>query len=169
MKDIEFQNKVNDIKGFSNFWVAAQKENDRDNMYCELLVSIRDSILLLAEVVRGRPTNTKGCTISDVLYDSKPDSYLAQDSKNRFKTMFFKKGQYDQGAIAIPHITMVGVIKKMERSAAQMYGKEGYYFNIFSVEKAYLKLEYKNKDIAQRDRAELLGMIEAYHTRGFYD
>ena len=47
----EYDARVRDIKGTSDHWINRGKESDTEHMYCDLLISLRDSILLLSDVV----------------------------------------------------------------------------------------------------------------------
>ena len=56
MKDEEFKEKQSLIRGTSDHWINRGKDTDTEHMYCDLYTSIRDSILLLAEVIQESPT-----------------------------------------------------------------------------------------------------------------
>ena len=56
MKDEEFKEKQSLIRGTSDHWINRSKDTDTEHMYCDLYTNIRDSILLLAEVIQESPT-----------------------------------------------------------------------------------------------------------------
>lgn len=121
-----------------------------------------------------------GCTISDVgpigtlatgtngkIHN--PDRFLDQDAE-QFKTIFFQNGDYSNIGIVISAITFIGAVQnrpKME-DKGQFQFKIWHQFNVYQsgdTHKIATTLYYKIKDQAQRDRAEILGMIEAYHSK----
>ena len=58
MRDEEYRERQRLIRGVSDHWINRGKDTDTEHMYCDLYTSIRDSILLLAEVIQGRPTDS---------------------------------------------------------------------------------------------------------------
>ena len=54
MRDKDFDKAAKKIRDRSDFWINADKETDVDHMYTDLLISIRNAILLLAEVVQTK-------------------------------------------------------------------------------------------------------------------
>jgi hypothetical protein len=101
-----------------------------------------------------------GCTISEVrTYNvEKPDAYLAQDSENQFKTIFFPSGNYPELGVVIKFIGCVGMVEKVGHqwcfSAWPDDSEDNFLF------------KYGTQDEAQRDRTKLLMQIEEYHSRG---
>lgn len=103
-----------------------------------------------------------GCVASDVWPEGvsrEPDSYMAQDLENRFRSMFFKNGRYEQGAVVIRHIMVVGAIRKITRST-DLKKVNGFYFPIFILDGSRFEMEYKTEDEARRDRTKLIYQIE---------
>ncbi len=54
MKDKTFEESAEKCTD-SDFWINQGKESDKENMYCDILIDIRNSILLLAKVIQERP------------------------------------------------------------------------------------------------------------------
>ena len=55
VKDSEFNKSVKAIKDNGDFWIDQGKEADFENMICDLIIDVRNSILLLAKVIQERP------------------------------------------------------------------------------------------------------------------
>ena len=58
MNDAKFKEDANNIRCISDFWINQPTETDTDRMYFDALISIRESILLLAEVLQSRPISS---------------------------------------------------------------------------------------------------------------
>ena len=100
--------------------------------------------------------------------DDMPDSYVAQDLHNRFKTIFFQCGDYSQTAIAIPFIQVVGPVE-LDPDIAD-HNSDCWTFRINTgVHDVELGLDYETRNEAVRDRAKLIAQIEQYHSRGMYE
>jgi hypothetical protein len=87
------------------------------------------------------------------------DTYLAQDLENRFCSLFFRNGEYEEMGISIRDIRIIYSVQEDEYKRkpcffVKLHGGDLVDFN------------YENEQEAREDRNRLLCQIEAFYKRG---
>jgi hypothetical protein len=95
--------------------------------------------------------------------EAKPDAYMAQDLENRFRSLYFAKGKYKNGAIVIPAIEYVSTVTRFKPDGRECY----YEFSIFdNSSEGGWPIRFKDEDCARHEREKLLMQIENFYMRG---